>query len=861
MSGGAWAQTAEKQAAEAQELLALIGAGAAAAAVVALTVLGLVVTRLWAEARDRRNLSDDVRRLLEVLSTAPDGHILWAHEADSRDSKRRPARPALCSRRLAILLDLFKGVGAGYDDVLAAFAPEPAQRLDEAVKLLRQRGEGFDIELETKDGGQRIRAMGIRATNARERPLADVVWMRDVTHESRSRGLVDGEEEELRAEADLLREVLDTLPMPVWVRDESLAIAYCNQAYADAVEMPSPEAALAEGWELAPGETAMEARAVAARARAAGEPRSATLHLVIGGERRLIQLTETPIGDPHLTEDGERQHKLTAGLASDVTAVEEAETALDHHIAAHATVLESLPVAVAIFGPDTRLQFSNRSFADLWGLPEDWLAEEPSYATLMDTLRSRRMLPEEADFRAYRENELRRFNALIEPTEDLMHLPNGITLLRSISPHPLGGLLFVYEDVTDLLGLESSYNALIAVQKETLDHLTEAVAVFDREGRLRLSNPAFARLWELASDDLGEGILLSELIEKQHPFFARVPDWAAFKAQLIGLVTDRQPHEGRLGRSDGVTLTFHSYPLQDGGVMLTYGDVTHVATVQQALLDSNATLRDSSRLHATLVSDISKELAAPLATLTGYADVLAQGQHGELSDRQLQYVGGIKETARTLSELTRDILDLAAIEAGEETLSLDTVEVAILTSGLMALVRERARRKDIRLHYDCPEDIGWLVADEKRLRQVLYTLLSNAVEAVPEKGVVALTVAQKGGEMVFSVADNGEGLEDGMWAPPRDGFLSPPPPESAPAASRRLGLALVRSFVALHGGTVELKAEDGGTVVLCRLPTGAAHDSRQLALPEAPPQLPARVKSEGKAMARAVVEDGEGEDE
>ena len=91
------------------------------------------------------------------------------------------------------------------------------------------------------------------------------------------------------------------------------------------------------------------------------------------------------------------------------------------------------------------------------------------------------------------------FTSLGAPQQELMHLPDDRTLRVSVAPHPLGGLIFVYEDVTDRLALERSYNTLIEVQRETLDHLNEGIAVFGSDGRLKLSNPAFAAMWKLVA--------------------------------------------------------------------------------------------------------------------------------------------------------------------------------------------------------------------------------------------------------------------------------------------------------------------------------------------------------------------------
>src|SRR6185312_3652721 len=177
-------------------------------------------------------------------------------------------------------------------------------------------------------------------------------------------------------------------------------------------------------------------------------PQSESHHIVIAGSRRLMEFTEAPL-------DGSGE---LVGFAQDFTD------------------LENIQVAIAIYGPDTKLTFFNTAFAGLWRLEEDWLVTEPTLDEVLERLRERRRIPEHADFRALKRQQLAMFTSLIEPQEELLHLPDERTLRLVISPHPFGGLTFVYEEVTDKLALERSYNTLIEVQRETLDNLYEAIA-------------------------------------------------------------------------------------------------------------------------------------------------------------------------------------------------------------------------------------------------------------------------------------------------------------------------------------------------------------------------------------------------
>jgi len=298
----------------------------------------------------------------------------------------------------------------------------------------------------------------------------------------------------------------------------------------------------------------------------------------------------------------------TIGFALDRTDLESAESELARHVNAHGQVLESIHAAVAIYGADKRLSFFNSAFARLWGIEEDWLTGEPSLDELLERLRERRRVPEYADFRAFKRQQLGMFTSLIEPQTELMHLPDDRTLSVSVSPHPLGGLIFVYEDVTDRLALERSYNTLIEVQRETLDNLFEGIAVFGSDGRLKLHNPAYRKIWALSETDLDGEPHYADIVEKIRGFYDSDGDWPALRDQVIAQITGQSHWSGRLDRQDGSVLQMATVPLPDGNVLLTCLDVTDTVRVERALRERNEALETADRLKSEFIANVSYEL-------------------------------------------------------------------------------------------------------------------------------------------------------------------------------------------------------------------------------------------------------------
>lgn len=806
LASSAWAQDAAVVADSV--LLSPAMAAAIAAAAVAFPFTAVVVAwQRWRLSRLSARLhaaEDAATRLRECLATSPEGFFCWLDGA---------GESVLCSRRLAVLLALPRGTDSTFDDVLAALTADDAQALAAAAAALRAEGERFERDVSLAEGGRRVRAVGVRAVAPEGERLADLLWLQDV---SESAGVVEDLARSLQALASdtaFLRAMIDALPLPVWLRDEDLSLLTVNRAYAAAVDAASPEAVVAGQVELASDNLVREARALAARARAAGQSRAEPFHLVLSGERRLVSVTEVPLSV------GETL--LTAGFAQDQTRVEELQADLAHHVAAHGEVLERLSTAIAIFSTDTRLTFFNTAFVRLWRLDRDWLAAGPTYGGVLDALRERRLLPETVDYRAAKEEELKRFVSLIEPVETLLHLPDGRTLRRVVSPHPYGGLVYTYEDVTDTLALERSYNTAQAVQRETLDHLHEGIAVFGGDGRLKLTNPAFVRIWGLEPEDLAGEPHLHEVVDRLRPWFEGRPDrassWPAAREQLVALVNQRIPQEGRLERQDMSILDCTAVPLPDGAMLLTFLDVTDTARLERALIERNEALAAADTLKSEFIANVSAEVSKPLTTVIGFAEMLSAEYFGKLNKRQHEYVRGISDAGHALERLVSDILDLAAIEAGQMTLELDAVDIHPMLSSVLSLVRERVREKKLQLDFTCPLDIGWIVADQRRLKQVMFNLIGNAVKFTPPGGSITVGAERRDGELQLVVADTGPGIPPADQGRVFDSFV-----RTVHNSGAGLGLALVRRFVELHGGQVELKSPAGqGTTVVVRLPTGA----------------------------------------
>jgi signal transduction histidine kinase len=785
------AQSADVSTAGQSSLFPILLVGAVAALVVA-GLLFWFRHRLRVLGEERARLKAELATLATALDSAPDGFLLWRGQSD---------HDVRASTGLASLLGLPPGRVATYAAFGGCLSPTDRELLDTEVQRLRGQGAAFDLTLRLTSGERVLQVSGRRARGGDGSAPVDLLWFRDVTDYIAAIATATRARNRLEA-------VLDNMPMPVWTRDADLRLTYCNEPYARIVD-GTRESVIAEGIEIGGGVIADNGKAVARRAQALGTAQSESQHLVVGGDRRLFDFVEQPLGKDALL-----------GYALDMTGLENTQAELARHIAAHAEVLEHLGTGIVIYGPDSRVKFFNTAYLEQFGLDEDFLGSEPTMGEVLEALRERRRLPEHADFPSYKRELVRHLTGIITPQEELLHLPNGSTLRMVAAPHPFGGVLITYEDVTDTLALERSYNTLIEVQRETLDNLYEGIAVYGSDGRLKLSNPAFARMWGLAPEELQNEPHVSAIVDRVRDFFGDTADWETLRDTIISRVSDRESRGGRIERSDGSVLDYATVPLPDGGCLLTYVDVTDSIRAERALRERNAALETADRLKSEFIANVSYELRTPLNAIIGFAEILDHQYFGSLNERQVEYSRGIVAASQRLLSLINDILDIATIEAGYMQLELTTVDLGALLSGLQMLVGERARNRELTLEMDCQPDIGTVVADERRLKQAIYNLISNAIKFTPQGGRITVSARRENGEIVITVADTGIGIAPEHQARVFEKFAQVGAQGRQGGAG--LGLALVKSLIELHGGSVALESEpDSGTRVICRIPARA----------------------------------------
>ncbi len=687
-----------------------------------------------------------------------------------------------------------------------------AVRVEQATGSLLKRGEAFVTAVVSLHG---------RHLEIDGRPVSGsaVMRIRDVSGERLQLAQLRDRFAQAEGALNGLRRALETTDMPAWTRDAEGRIAWCNAPYARAVDAPDDKAAIERGCELFDSAVRREA---AASIKETGAWRR-RVSAVVGGERRTFEAVEarTAVG--------------SAGVAHDVSELAALRADMERNEDDYSRMIDRLSTAVAIFDKSKRLTLYNAAYRQIWSLEPAFLDQGPTDGEILDRLRAKRQLPEQADFRAWKAQQLSAYQA-IEPSETVWHLPDGRALRVVTSPNPKGGVTYLYDDATQSYALASQVNALTHVQGETLEALKEGVAAFGADGRMKLFNPAFAELWRLDAAALRNRPHIDEVARACKPLCLNPALFDDLRAMIVELPEHRESHAARVERMDGLILDCAALPLPDGATLMTSLDVTAGANVERALTERNQALIAAEKLRNDFVNHVSYELRTPLTNIIGFTQLLAAGGVGALNPKQLEYAGFITDSSHALLAIIDDILDLASIDAGALELRLEDVDVAEAMKAAAAGVQDRLSEAAIELRIVMTDGVGSLRADGRRVRQVLFNLLSNAINYSEAGQTVTLAAMRRGSEIVFKVSDRGRGIPPEMIDRVFDRF------ETFANGSRHrgpgLGLSIVRAMVELHHGRVLIDtAPNEGTTVTCIFPvdlSAALAASPQLAAPSRP---------------------------
>lgn len=706
-----------------------------------------------------------------------------------------------------------------YFDDLAPAAVETTRRgglSDEQFATLRKDllaaqkgGKSFTRPLRPAGSSRTLLIKGGQAP-AKLGPTGSVIlWIFDATEGEAELAQLRDERNEAVDAFVALAGLIEAAPFPMWFRGANMQLQLVNQAYVHATGAANAERIVAEAIELVEpiaGQSAMQTAQLAANR---GEITSRAIPVTMHGERRMTRVVDVPLGDAGV-----------AGYAIDIQELENGRAEHRRFVDAQRDMLDRVSAAVAQFGPDRQLRFTNQPFRRIFGLERQWLADNGEFDRILEKLRETEKTPAVRDYPAWRDERRGWFSAT-DTNEEMWLLLDGTHLRVVAQPTPDGGLLLLIEDRTEQAQLASSRDTLLRVRTATFDNLFEAIGVFQADGRLHLWNRRFREIWELNNEDLARHPRIDELLNATAHLLLK-PEQISVIQELVRAATiDRRQRAGRVRFADGRHFEFAALPLPDGNALFTMLDVTDSRRMEIALKERNQALEDADQIKSDFLSKMSYELRTPLTSIGGFAEMLAGGYAGELPEQARPYVAAILDSVQHLGDHIDNVLDLSQSEAGNLPLEKTSVSLVRLVRDAVGKATRSTHGQGIDIALQLERSLGSIDGDERRLMQVLDHLIGNAIRytSATRRSDARVLVHADGDDRIarIVVSDNGPGIEAERQQRLFD--LRARRTNDAPESGKGLGLPLARQLVEMHGGTLELVSEPGaGTMVTVILP-------------------------------------------
>jgi PAS domain S-box-containing protein len=358
-----------------------------------------------------------------------------------------------------------------------------------------------------------------------------------------------------------------------------------------------------------------------------------------------------------------------------------------------------------------------------------------------------------------------------------------------------------------------------AAASNILETMTDSLVMFDPLGIIITVNRA-----ALASLHYQEGELIGQTAEKV--FGPGTKDLINGMIKQGTISNEEVVYYTKEGKPIPVLFSGSAVKGADGnlaGIVGIARDITERKQMEEELLRAKQAAETASQAKSEFLANMSHELRTQLNSIIGFSEVLFDQTFGPLNDKQKDYVNDVIESGKHLLSLINDILDLSKIEAGKMELSLHVFSLKELLEGSLILIKEKALKHNIGLSTEIAEEVGPIKADERKIKQIIFNLLSNASKFTPDGGKIGLRAKRTGEMMEISVWDTGVGINPKDQSKLFEEFQQIENPYTNKVEGTGLGLALVKKYVLLHGGTigVESKGKDQGTTFTFTVPVDA----------------------------------------
>lgn len=339
--------------------------------------------------------------------------------------------------------------------------------------------------------------------------------------------------------------LLNNLPLPIWKRLEDGSISFYNHAYEKFMLNISQNFSN-------PAEVNNTFLNLFNECINKNYPVSIVKHYIINNKIEAFKFFEIPM----------KYNLGSVGYAEDIYEIEELQNNFKSLLSTSDKMMELSSSGIIIIDNNKKVISSNQAFCNIFGIDQAWLKQCPSFNLLLDRLRENKKLPEVRDYKEYKSNQNKILNELIEPYYDLWHLSSGQTLRLSLLPSKSGNTIMVYDDVSEILRIERSYNELNDVYHSVIYNINLGVIILGANGKVKLFNKKAVALLKLDLEFMKKLPHFNDMLEK-----LTIPRIAYLKQKIINCLEFKKNDTSKLKLTDN-TLTMHLHSLPDYSVQI-----------------------------------------------------------------------------------------------------------------------------------------------------------------------------------------------------------------------------------------------------------------------------------------------------
>ena len=483
-------------------------------------------------------------------------------------------------------------------------------------------------------------------------------------------------------------------------------------------------------------------------------------------------------------------------IAIDITNRDAQSEILSKQILAHQHLLDKITTAVAIFSQDKKLNFYNEAYVKLWKMDEEWLQSNPSDIEILDYLRNKNQIPEQINYKKWRLDYLKIYE-LDNNSEEWWHTPDGKSIRLLKQPNPIGGVTYLYENLTEKLNLQSDYNTLHGIQKQTIENLYEGIALFGTDGKLKLYNPSFAKLWNIEKNYLEQEPHIENIIDILEENGVNKGLWSNIYNNIISSENERVSVAGEIKVDDNKIINYRSVILPDSAVLYSFNDITDESRVENALKERNKALIEANNIKNTFMGHISYELRVPLTNIMGFSEILSNQNFGKINKKQADYLHDIQISSKELHSLIDDILDLTAADSGTLKLNYEHISIQESLDTIRSDIQSTLEFMGIKIIFSIDNPMQKIEIDKYCFEKIIKNLLTSAIGNSFVKNKIELKIYKK--NRFIEIVTYGRWQEMNTLIDPISKKTN-----NNEFTATGIRLSIIKRFVEIHNGEISI---------------------------------------------------------